>query len=226
MSSVFLSESVYDKEIIIDIPECEIVVCQSAESTPEHVLELPMINFEDIYREISDDVNVDINTQQINNNVDQKTTNGTDVFLSNFKYTSDIALPVKNDEWNINFHTVRQILTDLFDDMVLNNTDLIHTWVYTGVDCCAVIGPNGKWRMYALISTQCINPDNTSSIIYAYRTMVYDDEHYICEIMMDADTNITLPTRRTDTICVGATFKDLSFCKAYVNTFVSIINGN
>ena len=175
--------------------------------------------------EISDDT-TDIITDkdkllfELSLNIDQCK----DCVYTIFDHVLDSKILVENNKSNIGSVCVRDILTNIIKYTHSVNAGLLHSWIYRKRQCYALFGWDGCWHLYAL--APMIYVDDARPLTYddlPVYFLAWDDDFFMYEIILDPDIDIVLPCMFTDEVKSGSTFKDISYCKAYVNDFVDNI---
>ena len=145
-------------------------------------------------------------------------------YASAFSRVSHISLLVENYNTDMGFVTVGNIINSLVKHMVMINEGLCHTWTYRKRECYALLDVMGCWNLYAIAPIKYV--DNTRPRTYndpPIYFLTWDENDYLYNVVLDLKTDMTLPNSATDEAPPGSTFKDLSYCKAYVNRFVDRI---
>jgi hypothetical protein len=146
-------------------------------------------------------------------------------YASSFSKVGHIYLLVENNKTDMGFVTVDTIIKSLVKHMMMSNKGLCHTWTYRKRECYAILDWCGCWGLYTIAPMKYIEEEKS----YTYNNlpinfMVWDDNNYMYKVMLDMKTDVMLPILETYVERPRSTFKDLSYCKAYVNMFVDGIN--
>lgn len=149
-------------------------------------------------------------------------------YVKTFSKVGHISLLVENNNTEMGFVKVNDILKSLVKHMTMANEGLIHKWTYRKRKCFALLDWLGCWNLYAVAPMKYV--DDARPRTYndpPTHFLAWDDDNYLYNIVLDLRTDVMLPNLATDEARPGSTFKDLSYCKAYVNVFVDgIRRGN
>lgn len=144
-----------------------------------------------------------------------------DYFIHMYKDTWDILLPVENCEMEIGFVSVKHVLEFLSRYMVVVNGGLMHSWIYKDIQCYALLDKAGYWRLYVLAPRCYTSYDILLLFNEAHVHFIeWDEKNYMYDIMINPLTDAMIPSSNEDVNRIGSTFKDISYCKIYLNTFV------
>ena len=145
-----------------------------------------------------------------------------------FSSVGHIPLLVENNKNDTEFITVENIIKNIACHMVMVNGGLSHKWTYRNRECYALLDYTGCWDLYAIAPMKYVDDARPKSCNDpSIKFLKWDENNYMYTIMLDLKTNVTLQGFVADEALPGSTFKDLSYCKAYVNAFVDgIRRGN
>lgn len=137
-----------------------------------------------------------------------------DDFLMTFE--KDITVLVENSEKEMGFLKVDTLLKNISKYVIVANDGLVHSWTYLKRKCFALLDWTGCWNLYAM---KCVDDKR----LRMYNNYPIIDRSYVYKITLDPRTDTMLPRTATEEALPGSTFKDLSYCKIYVNMFVDSI---
>ena len=153
----------------------------------------------------------------------------TEDYAYSFSNVGHVSLLVENSNTDMGFVTVDNIIKSLVKHMMMaNEGGLCHAWTYRKRECYALLDWTGCWNLYAIAPMKYVDDArprtcNDPPIHF----LAWDDNNYLYNVVLDLKTDVMLPILATDEALPGSTFKDLSYCKAYVNMFVDgIRRGN
>jgi hypothetical protein len=143
-------------------------------------------------------------------------------YARSFSKVGHISLLVENNNTDMGFVTVDNIIKSLVKNMMMvNEGGLCHAWTYRKRECYALLDWMGCWNLYAIAPMKYV--DDARPRTYndpPIHFLAWDDNNYLYNVVLDLKTDAMLPNLETDEALPGSTFKDLSYCKAYVNMFV------
>jgi hypothetical protein len=150
-------------------------------------------------------------------------------YARSFSKVGHVSLLVENNNTDTGFITVDNIIKSLVKHMVMANEGaLCHTWTYRERECYALLDWMGCWNLYAIAPRKYVDDARPRTYNdHPVNVLAWDDNNYMYNVVLDLKTDVMLPNLETDEALPGSTFKDLSYCKAYVNMFVDgIRRGN
>jgi len=150
-------------------------------------------------------------------------------YARSFSRVGHVSLLVENNNTDTGFITVDNIIKSLVKHMVMaNEGGLCHTWTYRKRECYALLDWMGCWNLYAIAPMKYV--DDARPRTYndlPVNVLEWGDNNYMYNVVLDLKTDVMLPNLETDEALPGSRFKDLSYCKAYVNMFLDgIRRGN
>jgi hypothetical protein len=152
----------------------------------------------------------------------------TEDYAEVFFKVGHISLLVENNKTYIGFVTVDNIIKNLVKHMVMVNEGLCHMWTYRERECYAILDWAGCWNLYAIAPMEYVDDARPHAYSDPHTNfLAWDENNNLYKVLLDLTTDVMLPNSETDEARPGSTFKDLSYCKAYVNMFVDgIRRGN
>lgn len=149
---------------------------------------------------------------------------GKDEFKNSFKKTKDVKVLVENNKNHMGFVSVGDILEKTIANMEPCIGGMVYRWTYRKRSCYALLGWIGVWNLYAIAPMKYKIDARPRTIYDTYvNFLAWDDDNYMYEVMLDMTQNVMLPGSPSDEAKPGSTFKDLSYCVAFVNQFVDRI---
>jgi hypothetical protein len=132
-----------------------------------------------------------------------------------------ISLLVENNKTYTGFVTINNIIKNLVKYMVMANEGLCHMWTYRGRKCYAILDWTGRWNLYTIAPMKYVDDARPLTCNDTpTHFLAWDENNNLYKVLLDLTTDAMLPRLYTDETHPGSTFKDLSYCKAYVNMFV------
>jgi hypothetical protein len=145
----------------------------------------------------------------------------TNHYTKKFSNVEHIYLLVEDNKTYTGFVTIDNIIKNLVKHMVMVNEGLCHSWMYRGRECYAILDWAGCWNLYAIAPMEYVDDARPLTCNDPpTHFLAWDENNNMYKVLLDMTTDTILPNLETDEVRLGSTFKDLSYCKDYVNMFV------
>jgi hypothetical protein len=141
-----------------------------------------------------------------------------------FKKTRTMHVLVENNKGCYRIVTVGDIIDKTLPHMESCMGGALYRWTYRKRSCYALLNWVGIWKLYAIAPIK-YKIDILSHTDYdiPFNYLEWDDDNFIYEVVLDIKHDRILPSLLSDKSILNTTFKDLSYCVAYVNRFVDRI---
>ena len=146
------------------------------------------------------------------------------MFLNSFRNRHHVKILVENDEGCVGIVSVKYILENIIRHTISTRAGVLYKWDYRKKTCYALLELTGEWKLYAVAPMEFVD-DARPNTYYdtPVNYLMWDDDNYMYRVNLDTRENVSIPEFPFNATTPGYTFKDLSYCVAYVNSFVDRI---